>query len=120
MKFVPDADVSAYFQLADIVLASYQHHVSISGILLQAATTGKPVLSSNYGLMGELVNRYQLGLVIDSTQPTAITQGLEAVTPTSLDSLGNRTQMKAFAEQNSATQFAQVIFDSILSTKHSS
>jgi glycosyltransferase involved in cell wall biosynthesis len=119
-EFVPDADVSAYFQLADIVLAPYQNHVGMSGILLQGAAVEKPVLSSNYGLMGELVNRYQLGLAVDSTQPTAIARGLEAVLSIPLDSLGNRSQMKAFAEQNSETQFARVIFDAILSIKYSS
>ena len=119
-EFVPDADVSAYFQLADVVLAPYQNHVGMSGILLQAAAAGKPVLSSNYGLMGELVNRYQLGIAVDSTQPVAIVQGLEAVLSTCLDSIGNRIQMQAFAEQNSANQFARTIFDSILSTKYSS
>ncbi|NER78922.1 MAG: glycosyltransferase [Leptolyngbya sp. SIO1D8] len=119
-EFVPEADVSAYFQLADIVLAPYQRHVGMSGILLQAAAAGKPVLSSDYGLMGELVHRFQLGIAVDSTQPAAIAQGLQQCLAQPLTSLGNRAQMQAFAEQNSATRFAQVIFQSLLSTSHPS
>lgn len=119
-EFVPETDVSAYFQLADLVMAPYQQHVGMSGILLQAAAAGKPVLSSDYGLMGELVHRYQLGLAVDSTQPAAIAQGLHACLTQPLDTLGDRTQMQQFAEANSATKFSQVIFQSLLSTARSS
>ncbi|MGF1495726.1 MAG: glycosyltransferase family 4 protein [Elainellaceae cyanobacterium] len=117
-EFVPEADVSAYFQLADIVLAPYQQHVGMSGILLQAAAAGKPVLSSNYGLMGELVTRYQLGLTVDSTKPEAIAQGLKQCLDQPTNSLGNLSQMQNFAQQNSARWFAQTIFQSILPIAH--
>ena len=118
-EFVPEADVSAYFQLADVVLAPYQRHVGMSGILLQAAAAGKPVLSSDYGLMGELVHRFQLGLAVESTQPAAIAQALRQLLTQPLASFGNRPQMQSFAAQNSATQFAQVIFQALLPTLRS-
>ncbi|NJN01307.1 MAG: glycosyltransferase [Leptolyngbyaceae cyanobacterium SL_1_1] len=114
--FVPEADVTAYFQLADIVLAPYQRHVGMSGILLQAAAAGKPVLSSDYGLMGELVNRYRLGLAVDSVQPAALAQGMHQLLNQPLENFGCRLQMQAFAEQNSSTLFAKVIFQRLLST----
>lgn len=113
-EFVPEADVSAYFQLADVVLAPYQRHVGMSGILLQAAAAGKPVLSSDYGLMGELVHRYKLGLTVDSTQPKAIASGLHYCLNHPLETLGDRDQMQHFAEQNSAERFAEVIFNQLL------
>lgn len=115
-EFVPEADVAAYFQLADLVMAPYQRHVGMSGILLQAAAAGKPVLSSDYGLMGELVNRYQLGLAVDSTQPADLAQGLHQMLNQPLVTFGDRAQMRTFAEQNSAQQFAKVIFQRLLST----
>lgn len=110
--YVPDAAVYQYFQLTDFVLAPYQRHVGMSGILMQAAAAQKPVLSSNYGLMGELVQRYQLGLAVDATQPSAIAQGLTQFLTTP-DQIGDRQQMKAFAERNSADRFAQVIFQAL-------
>lgn len=112
-EFVPEADVSAYFQLADIVLAPYQRHVGMSGILLQAAVAEKPVLSTDYGLMGELVHRYRLGLAVDSTCPAAIAQGLRQMLIQPLEALGDRAQMQTWATENSATRFAQVIFQSL-------
>ncbi|MFQ3615153.1 MAG: glycosyltransferase [Cyanobacteriota bacterium] len=71
-EFVEDAVLHQYIEMADVVLALYQKHVGMSGILMQAALHKKPVLSSDYGLMGELVRRYELGLAIDSENPRAI------------------------------------------------
>lgn len=109
-RFIPEAEVSAYFQLADVVLAPYQRHVGMSGILLLAAAAGKPVLSSDYGLMGELVRRYRLGITIDSTQPEALAEGMAECLTGVPGQLGDRDQMKAFAEQNSAERYARTIF----------
>lgn len=111
-KFVPEQDVHAYFHLADVVLAPYQKHIGMSGILLLAAATQKPVLSSNYGLMGELVERYSLGLAVDSTDKNEIAQGLTQFLEAQ-DNLGNRSKMNSFAAQNSVEKFAQVIFQQI-------
>ena len=109
-QFVPEQDVPQYFQLADFVLAPYQKHIGMSGILLLAAAAQKPIISSNYGLMGELIRRYQLGLAVDSTVPREIVRGITECLHKSPEQLGDRDQMKAFAEQNSAERFAGLIF----------
>ncbi len=111
--FIPEADVLTYFQLADTILAIYQRHVGMSGILLLAAAAGKPVLSSDYGLMGELVRRYQLGLAVDSTQPTEIARALTTLLSTSPQTLADPSQMKLFAEQNSIDLYASTIFEQL-------
>jgi glycosyltransferase involved in cell wall biosynthesis len=108
--YVPEPEVSAYFQLADVVLAPYQRHVGMSGILLLAAAAGKPVLSSNYGLMGEVVRRYQLGIAVDSTIPAELAKGLTRCLEKPLASLGDRAQMQVFAERNSVERYASTIF----------
>lgn len=110
--FVPDEQVQTYFQAADGVLALYQRHVGGSAVLVRAAAAGKPALASNYGLVGQLVRENSLGLALDATDPAAIaatmTQFLE--TP----SLGNPEQMRNFARLNQASEYAQVIFESLL------
>jgi len=113
-QFVPESEVSAYFQLCDVVLAPYQQHVGMSGILLLAAAARKPVLCSNYGLMGEIVRRYELGLIIDSTQPQAIATGLtQFLQVTNPANFCNVRTMTNFAKQNSAEEFARIIFEHI-------
>lgn len=111
--YVPEADVNAYFQLADVVLAPYQRHVGMSGILLQAAAANKPVLSSDYGLMGELIRRYGLGLAVDSTIPSEIAKGLTRLLVESPDNLVDRVKMREFAVANSAERFASTIFQNL-------
>ncbi|MGB7440883.1 MAG: glycosyltransferase [Coleofasciculaceae cyanobacterium] len=108
-KFVPEQDVQTYFNLADVILALYQKHVGMSGILLLAAAAQKPVLSSDYGLMGEIVQRHELGLTIDSTKPSEIAQGLTQFLLKPSTKLCNPTKMKDFAQQNSAQNFANTI-----------
>ncbi len=109
-EFIPENDVSSYFQLADVVLALYQQHVGMSGILLLAAAAGKPVLSSDYGLMGELVRRYQLGLTVDSTDSPAIARALSGCLLEPPEMLGDRTQMQVFVDLNSINRYASTIF----------
>ena len=110
-EFVTEQEIQTYFQLADVILAPYQRHVGMSGILLLAAAAGKPVLSSNYGLMGEIVRRYCLGLTVDSTKPREIGEGLIQFLRESPAQFCDETQMASFVQQNSAEKFARVIFD---------
>jgi glycosyltransferase involved in cell wall biosynthesis len=111
-QFVPETEVAKYFQLADAVLATYQRHVGMSGILLLAAAAQKPVLADNYGLMGEITRQHQLGLTVDATKPEAIAEGLTQML-TQSEKLGDRDKMKQFAAQNSPQSFAQTILQHI-------
>lgn len=112
-QFLPDAEVRAYFELADIVLATYQRHIGMSGILLWAAAVQRPVLSTDYGLIGELVRQYHLGLAVDSSSPEAIAQGLTRCLQEPTETLGDRNQMQVLAQQNSAEKFAHVILKNL-------
>lgn len=112
-EFVPEEDVSVYFHLADVVLATYQRHIGMSGILMLAAAAQKPVLSSNYGLMGEIVRQYKLGLTVDSTLPEEIVKGLALFLTESPNSFCDRTTMREFAEHNSPDKFAEIIFHNL-------
>ena len=108
--FVTDQEIQPYFQIADVILAPYQRHIGMSAILVRAAAAQKPVLSSDFGLMGEVTCRYELGLAVDSTVPTEITKGFTRFLRESPENFGNKERMKQFAEQNNANQFATTIF----------
>lgn len=109
--FISQQAVAEYFQLADVVLAPYQKHIGMSGILLQAAAAQKPVLSSDYGLMGEIVRAYQLGLAVDSTQPSELKAALIRFLESSPNSFFNREKIKQFVEQNTVEKFASTILN---------
>lgn len=111
-RFLSESEIQRYFQAADVVLAPYQRHVGMSGILVRAAAVQKPVLSSDYGLMGEVTRRYQLGLTVDSTTAQEIASGMSHFIDN--PSQKSSAKMSAYAEQNSADKFAKVIFENLL------
>jgi glycosyltransferase involved in cell wall biosynthesis len=108
-KFVPDREIQPYFQVSDVILAPYQRHIGMSAILVRAAAAQKPVLSSNYGLMGEMVKRYELGITVDSSVPAEIAKGLSQFLVKSPTDFCDFHNLKSFAEQNSAEKFANTI-----------
>lgn len=109
-QFVPEAAVASYFQLADLVLAPYQKHVGMSGILLLAAAANKPVLSSDYGLMGELVRRYDLGLSLDSTSAEQIALNITQFVLNYPNLPEDRQRRRQFASEHSVMEYATTIF----------
>lgn len=112
-EFVPDREIQSYFQVSDVILAPYQRHIGMSAILVRAAAADKPVLSTNYGLMGEIVKRYKLGLTVDASIPAEIAKGLTQFILKSPTELCDISSMKDFAEQNYAERFASTIFKCI-------
>ena len=113
-KYIPETEIQNYFELADVVLAPYQRHVGMSGILNRAAVAQKPVLSSDYGLMGEITRRCKLGLAVDSIQVMAIVEGLTKFLTESPDKYCDFSLMKKYTEQNTPQKFASTIFQHIL------
>ncbi|GAB4233150.1 MAG: hypothetical protein Kow0049_16410 [Stanieria sp.] len=112
-EFVPEKDVQLYYQSADVILAPYQRHVGMSGTLVHAAAAQRPLLTSDYGLMGEITRQWQLGLTVDSTLPNKISKGLSYCLENSPKNLGDHTKMKAFAMTNSTELFVEVIFQNV-------
>ena len=76
-EYITDTLVQDYYQVSDIALTTYQQHMGMSSALIRAALAGIPVLSSSYGLMGELVQRHRLGLVVDTAQRSDFARGLK-------------------------------------------
>lgn len=111
--YIPESDVPLYFQLADFVMAPYQRHAGMSGIILLAAGAKKPILSSNYGLMGEVVKHYSLGIAVDTTITAEIAAGLTRLLNESSRDFCSEKKMEAFVACNSPEKFANTIFQHI-------
>jgi hypothetical protein len=91
------------------VLTLYQRHVGMASVIIRAAVSEKPLISSDYGYMGHLVKTEQLGVVTDSTSPTAICQLLERVLVEGVPY--SKSNLQKLATQNSDVSFAKTIFD---------
>lgn len=113
---IPEGDVATYFGLADFVLTPYVEHYGSSGVLLLAAAAGKPVLSADQGMMGELVRRHRLGLAVDTTSPHDIAAGLIRLMTEPADQLSDRTGMGILVDQHGPRRFAETVYGRFLKT----
>ncbi len=111
--FVSDEAIHPYFQISDVVLVPYQRHIGMSAILVRAAAAQKPVLATDFGVIGELTRHYQLGLAVDSTSPEEIAEAMMRYLLEIPSELCNRSLQKQFADRNTAEQFASQIFQSL-------
>lgn len=59
-----EENIPAYFSIADVILAPYQNHVGMSGIIVLGMAYEKVIMASSYGLMGEFVKRYSNGICL--------------------------------------------------------
>lgn len=109
-QFIPDRENQSYFLASDVVLAAYRGHIGTSSILIRAAAAGKPVLSTNYGLMGEWTRHHQLGITVNSADPGEIAHAMTQFLQESSQKFCDRAEMQKFAERNSAENYARVIF----------
>ena len=61
-EFIPEQQLPAIFAMASVVLMPYApFFTSSSGVLPRAAASEVPVISTEHGLVGERVRRYDLG-----------------------------------------------------------
>jgi glycosyltransferase involved in cell wall biosynthesis len=113
-SYVSEETALKYFRKSDFILALYQKHIGMSGILLLSAAAQKPVISQSYGLMGKLVNEYRLGMTVDSTQVNEISRTIEQIISGESDCYCDQDKMFEFVQINSAKKFSRTIVDKII------
>lgn len=78
-RFIRDEEQGALYSAADMVWLGYRKHYTASGVLLQAARAGKPVITANLGLVAWQTKRYGLGRVVDPSNPGAVAAAIKAL-----------------------------------------
>ena len=113
--FVPTEEIQSLLGAADLVLVPYQRHVGSSGVLVRAAAVGTPILSQNYGLMGEQTRVLHLGQAVDTTKPEAIA---EAIRRFLADPARGFDAMRAstFANENTPKGYADATLNALLAS----
>lgn len=71
------ADKDEFFNIADVVAVPYIDFFFSSGIFINAVHYGKPILTSNFGLIELLTQKYNIGKVIDPYQPESLADGIK-------------------------------------------
>ena len=107
--YVSDTIVQTYYEVADVALTTYQRHMGMSSALIRAALARIPVLSSDYGLMGELVQRHHLGQVVDTESSDQFTKALRQAIVTEPNAQFDADSAAAFARQHSPEALGQAL-----------
>ena len=100
--------MQAFFDLTDYVLTLYQKHVGMSSTIIRAALSEKPILSSDYGYMAQVVEKYRLGIVADSGSPEAICGAFRKALQGQVTY--DKASMRTLAAENTPEAFGEQIF----------
>ena len=76
-RFVSEEETDTCFAAADWILLPYLDHYGASNVLARAALANRPVIASDYHLLGQRVTRYGVGLVFKNKSPNDLTSQLE-------------------------------------------
>lgn len=80
-SFVDDAVEQMVFAASDIVWLGYRNHYAMSGVLVLAAISGKPVIATQDGLIGWYTRERELGLAIDIKSARQLVDALQSLVP---------------------------------------
>lgn len=79
IKFIPDEDVDYYFAASDIVVLPYLRFESQSGVLLRAYAHKIPVVASDIGAMGEIINNDKVGIAVEPNNENALACAINSI-----------------------------------------
>ncbi len=77
--YLPAQEVQICFELADVVLMLYQGHTGMSSVLVRGAMSGKAMLGTEVGMIGDLICSRGLGMVVDTTDALAVGNALRLI-----------------------------------------
>ena len=105
--------IPLYVSAADVVLAPYQRHVGMSGVLMLSFAYRKPILSSNFGLLGKLTQEYELGEVVNTSNPKLLSGGILSFLDQSTNQTLKLTRITSLFSQHNPYSFSRHIFSLI-------
>ncbi|HEV7348523.1 glycosyltransferase [Telluribacter sp.] len=114
-KEIKGTAIQLLFEMSDFVLTLYQKHVGMSSIMVRAALSQKPLISSDFGYMGSLVKAEKLGMTVNSESAESISRALRQALRGEITY--STAAMQKLAEQNTSLTFAQQIFGTITPDK---
>lgn len=75
--YIPESEKQYYFAAADAIILSYKRDFwQTAAMLWEAARFKLPVIASNNGELGELVEKYKIGLVFKAEDATSLKEAI--------------------------------------------
>lgn len=120
-QYITEEEKPYYFFAADAVILSYtRKFLSTSSLLWEACRFGIPVIASDNGQLGDLVETYNVGLLFEAEEFASLRKAMAhfvKLKPKQIDLF--RRKCKRFANEFSLDKWAHVcveIYQSVLST----
>ena len=111
-EFVSAEAMDSYFRGCDVVVNANIRSQSASGIMGHAAVRGKPSISSDSGLYGELAQAYQLGPIVDPHNPREIAVACESILNGEIKNF-NLAQARKYASERHWREFADTVISAV-------
>jgi glycosyltransferase involved in cell wall biosynthesis len=105
-RYLTDAEVARAYAAADWVLLPYRFQRESSGILVHAAAHDRPVIVSDYGLIGAWTKQYRLGETFAHGSVPAL---VRAICDATQHTDWPRGGLRQFSESHSPREFQRTI-----------
>lgn len=112
-EYISDLEMYDWFSACDVVLAPYHFHVGMSGIQLLAAAHQRPIISQEFGLMGDLTKEHKLGMTCDAENPSSIANSIRSWVRESNNPIWDPMKTLEFAKSHSSEEFAKTIVNKL-------
>jgi len=112
--YVSEDELQLCYAAADWVLLPYRFQKESSGLLIHAAANVRPVIASDYGIIGNCVKAYQLGRLFTHCDIEALRQQIMAVIESNEHDGWDTSGMERFADSNSPAAFQQTLVEAWL------
>jgi glycosyltransferase involved in cell wall biosynthesis len=99
------------FQAADIVWLGYAGFPGMSGVLVQAASLGLPVLACREGLIGWMCRKYAWGEAVEVRDPRQVAEAIQRLAADTTLRRRLAENAAVVAEKHSPQSFAKTICD---------
>lgn len=109
---LPEEELEELVGDADVILAPYQDFIGSSGIMMWAAGAVTPIITQQYGLLGELCRRHCLGLAVDTGSPKELAGAITDFVVRGED-LYDPERIRQFAARKTPHAFADTIFTEV-------
>jgi len=106
-RFITNAEEKFLFECADMVTIPYLSHYGSSNILSKAAQYKKPVLASDYHLIGRLVEEHGLGLVFKNNDIDDLANKLYKISDFKF--LNYQNNLKNYSKKCSFKYFSSIL-----------
>lgn len=102
LKFIPDIMVDTYFAASNFIVTPYKReYKGMSGIVQDASAYRKPILTSNVGYIGDIVDENGLGVVVEPENPSKLADAIRYMSSLDKKVIGKlKSNLKKYAKKH--------------------